>query len=523
MKKVMRLVSVQLWAVLGDMLSIGAVKKKKPKVLYAGILFFVLLMSGVSFFYSFMLGSGLKLFDSLDLLPAMMMAVTCIIILMTTIFKVKGIIFGFRDYDLVMSLPVSTGAIVACRLIILYAFNFIFVIIMMVPMMIAYGALARPGATFYVICLTVMLFIPLVPIVIASFLGTFIAWAASKFRYNNLLNIIFSLGLIGIIIGLSFSMKGNGQELVDMGKALTNQVNNLYPLARMYTMAVVDYDILSLLLFMGISILAFLLYTLLIMKVFKKMNTVLMTGRSRSNFKMGELKTSSPFKALYFKEMKRYFSSPLYVLNTGIGIVMLTMGAIAIIFVDLDRLMGDPQVTAALVGNIPLFISFCIVMTCTTMASISLEGKSLWIIKSLPVEPKTVYLSKIAVNLTIAAPAILDTIIIGVVLKLGLLQTILLVLTTAACSVFIAFYGLLINLLLPNFTWTSEVVVIKQSAACMVTIFSAMGYIVVQFLFLFLLNSFIGAYLGYLLLTVVLDVALYLLLMTYGKRRYLAL
>lgn len=523
MRKVIRLVGVQLWAVLADMLSIGKSRSKKPKVLYVSILLFILLMSAISFFYSFMIGSGLKSFRSLELLPALMMAVVCIMILMTTVFKVKGTIFGFRDYDMLMSLPVSTGAIVACRLIILYMLNFMFVIIMIVPMMAAYGILAGPGIMFYILCFVSMFFIPLVPIVAASFLGTIIAYAASKFKYSNLLNIIFSLGLVFVVIGLSFTIQDNGQEFVDMGRAVTDQVNAFYPLAQMFTETVIDYDVTAFLLFIVISIAAFLLYTALVKAGFKKINTLIMTGRYHANFKMGEIKTASPLKALYRKELKRYFSSALYVLNTGIGVVLLTLGAIAIIFVDLDKILGDPQAVPLLADNSPIFISFCIIMTCSSMASISLEGRSLWIIKSLPVTPKTVYLSKIAVNLTILSPAIIDAIIIGTVLKLGILKTLLLVSVTAACSVLIAFYGLLINLIFPNFTWTTEVVVIKQSAASMITVFSGMAYVGIQFLLIFLLQSFFPAYLAYLLLTVILDIALYITVMTYGKKRYLAL
>lgn len=523
MKKTMRLVSVQLWAVLGDMLYLGKSRNKKPKVLYASILFFILLMSAISFFYCFLIGTGLKMFKSLELLPALMMAIVCLIILMTTVFKVKGTIFGFRDYDMVMSLPVSTGTVVACRLFILYAFNFLFVIIMIVPMMVAYGILAEPNVMFYVICFISMFFIPLVPIVIASFVGTLIAYAASKFRYSNLLNIIFSLGLLSIFIGLSFTMKGSGQELVDIGKGITGQVNSLYPLAQMFTDAAVRYDIGAFLLFLLISVAAFVLYTVLVKVSFKKINTLIMTGRYHANFKMGEIKTASPLKALYIKELKRYFSSTIYVLNTGIGIVLLTLGAIAVIFVDLGKALGDPQAALLIANNSPLYITFCIIMTCSTMASISLEGKNLWIIKSMPVTPKTVYLSKIAVNLTIISPAIIDTVIIGTVLKLGVVKTVILVLVTAACSVFIAFYGLIINLLLPVFDWTSEVVVIKQSAATMITVFSSMAYVAVQFLLVLLLKSFIWAYLVYFLLTVILDIALYIILTTYGKKRYLTL
>ncbi len=523
MKKVMRLVSIQLWAVLGDMLSIGNARKKKPKVLYVGVLLFILLMSCISFFYSFMIGSGLKMFDSLAILPAMMMAVTCIIVLMTTTFKIKGTIFGFRDYDMVMSLPISTGGIVASRLFILYALNMVFVIMLMLPMTIAYGILARPEAIFYVLSFITMIFLPLVPIVIASFLGTIIAYAASKFRYHNLLNIIFSIGLLAAVMGLSFTIEDNGQELVNMSKSLTEQVNGIYPLAQMYTNAVIDYDITAFIMFLAISFLAFVLYTAIVQKVFKKMNTLIMTGRFSVNFKMGELKTSSPLKALYVKELKRYFSTPIYVLNTAFGIVLLTLGTIAIIFVDLDNLMGDPQAAEALIKSGPMFLSFCVIMSCTTMASISLEGRNLWIMKSIPVESKTIYLSKVAVNLTIISPAIIDAIVIGIILQMGFLQTLFMVLVSILCGIFISLYGLVINLLLPNFNWTTEVLVVKQSAASLVSIFSGMGIVGIQFVFLLLLPSTELAYLSYCLLIGILDIALYQIILNYGKKRFVSL
>lgn len=520
MMKILRLVRVQLWAVIGDMLAINKSRRKKPKLIYVGVLSFILLMSSISFFYCYMIGFGLKMYQSLEILPALMMSVTCLIILMTTLFKVKGTIFGFRDYDMVMSLPISTGAVVASRLIILYALNFMFVIIMLVPMMVAYGILARPELAFYLITTTAMFFVPLVPIVLASFLGTIVAYAASRFRHSNLFSIVFSLVLLSAFMGFSFMIKDGGQGLVDMGKALTEQVNSYYPLAQMFSEAVVEYNIPSFVLFLTISAVAFFLYTVLVKLIFKKMNTVIMTGRARMNYKMGELKTASPIKALYQKELRRYFSSVIYVVNSGFGIVMLTLGAIALNFVDLNQIFDQPEAAASSTIMIPVFIIFCIAMTCTTMSSVSLEGRNLWIIKSLPVTPKMVYLAKAAVNLTILTPVLLDVILIGIAMKLGVTEVILLMLISVACSVFIAFYGLLINLLLPNFSWTSEVIVIKQSAACIITIFSGIAYAAVQPLFLVLMPSTTLAYVSYLLLTVVLDIGLYMIIMTYGKRRF---
>lgn len=523
MNKVMRLVRVQLWAVLGDILSIRVGKKRSSKGIYAGVTFFVLIIGGVSFFYSLMIGSGLLYYDSIGLLPSLMMAVTCIVILFTTTFQIKGTIFGFKDYDMVMSLPISTSGIVASRIIILYAINIIFVAMIILPMMLAYGILANPKLLFYLYGIIAMILIPLVPIILASFLGTLIAYISSKFRFSNLLNIIFTMGILVVFIGSTFTIKGDEQALVNMGKAMTDQVNSLYPLAKLYAETVVDYKLSSLLLFTGISILSFVLYTALVKIVFKKINTALMTGGYHRKYKLGRLKTSAPFTALYVKELKRYFASSIYVINTFFGVVMLTVGAIVLLFIDVDKYIESGLPANLLAAGVPVFIGFCICMSSTTMASISLEGKNIWIVKSLPVKPQAVYASKIAVNLTILLPVFLDILIIGVVLHLELLTVLLIIIMALATAFFVSLYGLVINLVMPNFDWNNETVVVKQSAASMIVIFTGMGFVGIQAAVMFLIPSIALASLAFIVFAVIIDVVLCLLLLHYGTTRYATL
>lgn len=522
MKKVIRLARVQLWSVLADTLSIGRFKNKKPGLIYLGVGAFTIGMSLLSFFYNIIIGSGLLIFDSIDLLPPMMMSVTCIVLLMTTIWKVKGIVFGFRDYDTVMSMPVSTAGIVASRLIILYTINMLFVIIIVLPMMLAYGILVRPSPLFYILGLVSMLFLPLVPIVVASFIGTVIAYAASKFRHHNLVNILFSVGLVMVVLDLSFTMGESGEELVDMGKTLTAQVFSLYPLAKLYYGAVVGLDIVDFLLFTGVSALAFLLYIWLVQRIFKRLNTALMTGRTGSRFKLGRLKAASPLKALYRKELKRYFSSTPYVLNTGIGIVMLTVAVLALFFVDPATLFGEDLPEKYIKIIAPVILSFCIMMSSTTMASISLEGRNLWILKSLPVEPGTIYLAKILVNLTILSPVPVNALLLGVALGLDAPVILCMILFATLCGLFVSCFGLLVNLILPNFQWNNETIVVKQSAATMIVIFGGMGITLVLSA-VFLVVEIILAYLICMLLLAAAIFSLYVVLMNYGKKRFTAL
>ncbi len=523
MGKIFHLVRVQLGAVLSDTLSIGKNRNKRPKLLLGGVLFFSIVMSLVVFIYSMMIGVGLKMFDSLELLPALVMAATSFVVLMTTIFKVKGTIFGFRDYDMVMSLPVSTGAIAISRLLILYSLNILFVLIMMVPMTIAYAILAAPGIYFYILSIISIFIVPLVPIIIASLIGTLIAFIASKFKRSNLINLIISIAFFAAIISSSFMVKSDGDMLLNIANSITSRINQIYPLAPYYAKGVAQQDILSYLIFAGVSIIAFLLYTVLFHRVFKKLNTLMMNGRARSNYKMGELKTSSPIRALYGKEIKRYFSSTLYVLNTAIGMVMLTIGAIALNFVDLNQVLENGEAAKVFVDYIPVYVVFCVVLSCTTMVSISLEGKSLWILKSMPISPRTIYHAKIGLNLTIIAPSVLDVLLIGFALRVDIVKIFFLLLITVACAILISLFGLLINLLIPNFNWTAEVTVIKQSAATMITIFSGMGYAALFPIIMAILPGTILAYFSYFALSTVLCFVLYKIIMSYGVKRFYTL
>lgn len=435
-------------------------------------LLFLILLSGVSFSYSYLIGTSLKMIGMLPLLPELMMAVTCIITIITTIYKVKGTLFGFKDYDITMSLPVKTDTVVASRLMLLYAINLIFVLIVMLPADIVYGILANASPAFYILSLLSLFFIPLVPMVVAAVIGTVIAAAAARFKHSNLVNIVILFATLIGIMAFSFKIQDSQEMLGEMSTVLTKQVDGLYPLAGMYKAAVCEYDLLSFLIFIMVSVLAFALFSKLVGILFKSLNSYMSASRAKSNYRLGQLEQTSPFKALFRKELKRYFNSPLYVMNTAVGIVMMTIGAIATIFLKpetIARLLEIPQAGSYIGTYAPIAIAMCVALTDITASSVSLEGKNLWILKSSPVSMKTIFNSKIAVNLLMTLPAIfLDGIIITLGLKLELTELVILWVMPGVYAFFISISGLLINLKLPNLNWTTEITVIKQSAAVLV-------------------------------------------------------
>ena len=527
MRKVMKLVSVQLWAMIASVFALGEhiagnalASKKKTRTLYIGFGIFFILMSGISFFYVYSIGTLLKMFNIIHALPSLFMAVTSIIVLFTTIFKVKGTIFGFKDYDMIMSLPVKHSEVVASRLILLYSINLVFSIMIMLPMMVAYGILASPEFLYYIFSIISVFLIPLLPIIIASILGTIITYAAMRFRYSNALYMTLSFILLLAFMITPFFIQGSEEAFAKMHQFIADQINNIYPLAGLYSKAVTEYDLFAMIVFTAISVFAFIVYSIVIGKSFVKINTLIMTGRYRKDYKLGELKTSSPMKSLFKKELKRYFASNVYVMNTGFGVIILVITAIALQFIEPGSIIEGIDMSWVIRDIMPVLITFCIAISCTTMASISIEGKKLWIIKSLPISVKYIFISKILVNLVILVPALISTIFIELTLQVPFIQGLVTVLSEIVFSVFVALYGLVINLNFPNLSWSTETAIVKQSTSSMISIFTGMGLAAIQHGLYVAIGDPIISNLIFIGLILIINILLYIRLTGKGRNQF---
>ena len=172
-------------------------------------------------------------------------------------------------------------------------------------------------------------------------------------------------------------------------------------------------------------------------------------------------------------------------MNTAIGSILLILLSILSLFFETDKLamiMNDPNGTYLLTKATPLLITLFCGLTCSTHSSISLEGKNFWIMKTIPVSPMKIFISKIMINLTIIVPAILiSSILLTISLKLSLVTFILCIFTGIGYSLFISLIGLILNLNFPNFSWTSEIRVIKQSLPAFISIFIGLIFAIIPF------------------------------------------
>lgn len=448
-------------------------ERRKALLLSIATIAGILMIGAVSFGYSFMMAQSFEQLGRMDLLLAVMMAVTSLVGFFTTVYKASGVLFSYKDYDMIMSLPVKTSHVVASRVLQLYVMNLFFTLLVMLPAGAVYAIHVKPGVLFYLFFLLTLFFITLLPIIAATLVGTLISWVSSRFRASKILNMILTFAFIIILMLGSFTLNQGQQAIADVGAALGDMIFKVYPPASVYVDAVCSYRVSALLFFIAVSVLVFMLFSILLATRYKAIHTGLMTSRASRAYKMKPLQANSAFKALYLKELRRYFSSVNYVLNTGIGMVLLLMMSISLLFVSSEQLgtiLDIPQLSDSLSTLSPLVISLFVVLSCTTACSISLEGNHLWILTSSPVPKPAIVFSKVAVNLTITLPVIaVSWGLLVYTLRAGWMESIFMLAVPVIYACYSAMLGVIVNLKLPKLEWTSEVAVIKQSAAVLVS------------------------------------------------------
>ena len=488
MNKLWALLKVQLLTFFGINKALhGNDKDAKKKTIFTVVLLVSvsILIIAMSTFYSLVLAFALIRIDRLELLIAIMMTGSSLATLFTTIYKTRVTLFGFKDYDIVMSMPVKTKTVVRSRMVMIYLMNIAFSLVLMVPAGIVYGVFMSVTFKFYLLLLLLIFFIPLIPSVIGTIIGVIIALVSSLFRHKNLFETFITFGIIIGAILLSYDIKGVGNDFTKIGPLINEFIYNVYPVSSMFVDGICKYNIWSIILFIAGSSIMFSLFIFIISTKYKTINSTLTSSKVKSNFKLGALKRYPQFEALYYKEVKRYFSSTLYIVNTSFGLIMLLLFAIGIAFLDtkeIETILELPGFSDAINSLLPLCISLFVAMTCTSVCSISLEGKNLWILISSPVTTKSIFLSKASVNITITLPIILFTsTLFGIYLKPSIINWILIYLTPIVYSIFISIMGIIVNLKFPKLDWTTEIVVIKQSMATFIALVIGIASVILPF------------------------------------------
>lgn len=426
-----------------------------------------------------------------NLLPAYMFSVSGFAILFLSMFCSNDILFNSHDLDILFSLPVKFSEIITSKFLFLYLLNFLIGFMFMVPGGIIWLLQAMPDFMNITLYFISVFFVPLIPMCIAAGINVLIILFSSRFRNLTIISALLSFAAIGLISYACIAAIQTGQGMNSISTTLAGQITRLYPLSALFAMTGFFTAKFGICIFLILSASIYGLFVYLLSRKIHLLHTLSDTTAKYAAHK-NRIKKRSPFYALYQKELRRFFSSYMSVLNTGLGVILLCTFSFFLLILPLHEIgnylgISDPE--HFLCDYAPLIVASLLTLSCSSASAISLEGKSVWILQSSPIPVQLIINSKLAVNLTLHAFGYCFAVFAFILrLHMNPIQFAGLIIIPLCYSLFTAVLGIFYNIKYPDYEWDSEMIVVKQSTSVLLSIFTIMVVVTAPLLLLWLLS-----------------------------------
>ena len=485
MRKFRALLTVSVKSMLLTSTSVGQGKRKKA-VSGVGVMalmaFLALYVSGV---YSSLLLEVLAPLGMEEMVFIYMGIAGLLGGLLYTTFAVKGVVFGGKDNDLLLSMPVSSTMLMISRVTAIYLENLIFSFFMLVPAGVACAIFTRSGVghtlLFWVRVLIAAVALPLLDTALSVGLGALAAFLSNKFSRGKALGQNLFMGLFLVLVfWFSFSLNGMISQLAADAAGIKASLTWALPLVWMADGILDSWGLL--LAFAACCVVPFLLVVVILGKVYRRAVTAFQGQSARSDYKLSAQKGAGQRKTLFLKEARRFFGTPNYFWNAGLGLILLlVMGAAALIkrgdLLTMVSQLGGQLPVLPLCGAV---IGFCLSTCAITAPSVSLEGKCLWILREAPVGEGTLLWVKTGFQLLLSLPCtFVASLCLTIAFGLPLWQGVVLFAAMVLFAVGQACFGMLMGLTFPKLDAPNETVVVKQSLSVLLAMFVPMAVLAV--------------------------------------------
>lgn len=496
------LVTIRMKSIFSGFLIHGKKKSGKGKIILSAVLIaYIIVIFG---------GLFTKLFDSLYsaftaiemewLYFSLIGLFSFIFCIVGSVFVTQQQLFAAKDNDLLLSMPVPIRNILLSRLLSIVLLNYVYEILIMGPGLGVYVYQGDVNLMGLILFLLTFLLMPFLVLSVSSLFGWIIALIGAKTGKNNAIITVLTLVLFLGYMYLCFRMQDYLNKLIENGAAVGEAVKKALPPFFSMGRACAEGDFLSFLLFLAFCLVPFAVVYLVLSRTFIKIATA-EKGAKKAVYRERRMKASGVKTALFKKDMRHFTGSPMYMFNCGIGLIFMLAASVYLlvkadeaesVMLMLQVLTNDDSITGVVLCAI---LGMMASLTNISSPMISIEAKTLWISKSLPVSARDVIFAKANVHIAASLPFVLiSAIILEVTYDMSFLGRVLLVAFPIMVVIFNAYMGIALNLSYPKFDWISEIHAVKQGAAPILSVLIAMATMVLPVvLYVFILNDLIRA------------------------------
>ena len=485
----------------------------------------ILLPFVLSFLFMFAIWSNVNIiFEKLApmhlhiIVISLVVFLTSIMMIIEGVYKAGPLLFNCKDDQLLLSLPIKKRTVLFVRIFKFYIFELIFNTLFIIPLIVAYLRWTEGvNWTFFLTSFVMIIMLPIIPITISCIIGVISSSLSSRFKFKNLVQIVIPIILIFGLLCVSVNMDKIFEYIAKNATSVNDFIMKLYYPAGVYAKLATEFNVAHLLIFMLVNIVIFVVALFVLSKFYFKINSRI--KNVSINVDNLVIKSRTANISLIKKELNTFFKTPVFIVNAGFSLVIYIIAVIglSIKFDDVITLFKDILPNKILFNYLSIFIFVIILfasfMTSITNSVISLEGRNINILKSLPIKVKTILLSKVYAALVITTvPLLIGEIILFIRFRLSLLEMLFLLMFSILIPLVSHFIGLIINLKYPKLDWESSAEVVKQSTSSFLAVMLGMLLLIGSVMLVSKLIEFMQAIyilMLFLIIYLVVDVILY--------------
>ena len=188
-----------------------------------------------------------------------------------------------------------------------------------------------PTVIGVIVYILAVLVIPLASLAVASLFAWLIALITSRMRNKNIITMILSLGFLYLYFRFFSSISGNfGKLVIQSSGQLADAMQNAFFPAYHLGLAIAQGNIVSFLIFLICMLAPFVLMVAIMSANFVRLATT-NRGAAKIKYKEKALKVSGVRAAFVKKELRHFWSNPMYIMNSALGGVFMVVGAVILV------------------------------------------------------------------------------------------------------------------------------------------------------------------------------------------------
>lgn len=431
---------------------------------------------------------------------------SCLITFIFSLFLIPSIFYFSSDLDVLLALPLKSNQIIGAKFTVCVLYEYLFSAGILIPAYAAYWNYGDMPLLFLPFGIITILLLPIFPLVLSTLFTILLMRFVPFFKNRDRFNLISSILLVALGLGFSFFMNSQGTQdeaamleaLLAGGNSLLNLFMKCFPSIPYFAKAIVEGNVLDLLIAIGITIIALAL--LLSVGKFLYFKGAIGSGESNASHKemsehrLAKASRKGNKKWTYLKkDFKIIWRTPAYFTNCLLMVIIFPLMILAIPLFSQNEGLEEFDFAAILqrVEQMDEFLAYVIFFSLAlgflfgtfnqiAATAISREGAQYSVMKYLPMS----YRDQIHAKLLLGVMA-------GIVSNIAM---------AAAMMIFIPFswyyyaiyciisaittllgnsYAIMLDLAKPKLVWEQEAAAVKQNLGSFVAVMIGMALCIV--------------------------------------------